>query len=413
MAFPLPAPGPKEIEGYIRTLLKWLKNRRWGGIQDALVSSRKDPNLYRFLKWLYPSEDIPVCGDSWYPISMYHCPPVQQANPESLLLPLDAPAEGPYGEGRVDQVLKDAGARYRSLQTQMGVVMHQTPSFALKELTRSKDGELRLSCTLGNYFDWVDTCNILEIELLTKFSEARPTPADFPEFWNSLLLRRRAHVLGVPWKPAGRCAALGLTTVIAYRDDERLKTILRERSKAVALEPHTLAVVPAGMFEPATDTLPEEYSIRHNFYKEYAEELFAMPEADRAGPQIAWDRIYGEPNVRYLRELEANGHARFLATGVVLSLLNLSFDICTLLLVETPEWRRIHGSGDPHRGLSSFKTNFEFKTVEELRQEGKTATWEFSLDKEFLPSELSPAAGGALLLARDSLRSEGILPRAP
>src|SRR5262249_18800431 len=133
----------------------------------------------------------------------------------------------------------------------------------------------------------------------------------------------------------------------------------RKRSENVAVHAGLIHVIPSFMFQPATPTIGREYSLQHNIFREYLEELFDRP--DPAHGETDPDYFLQDPLLLELRELLKTGQAEWYFTGVAVNLLNLRPDICTLLLIKDHSWYRRHA--DPTaRQDQRFQLNVEFAT---------------------------------------------------
>jgi hypothetical protein len=155
---------------------------------------------------------------------------------------------------------------------------------------------LQLDLRRGLYFDSMNTSESLELEFRREVARG----AD----WRKHLDKRRA--LGQrPWLDGrGRCAAVGVATLVAWRHDGGARLLLaRLGDKAMPERAGLWHVAPAGMFSPPC-------SVRRLVQTELAEELPGFPA--EAG------RLY--------------------LAGVAVNLLNLRPEICTLLVLEGPAW---------------------------------------------------------------------------
>jgi hypothetical protein len=159
------------------------------------------------------------------------------------------------------------------------------------------------------------------------------------------------------------------------------------------------------MFQPATGYLDEEFSVIHNFEREYLEELFNRPEPEET--EGDWQYFYGDSRLRYLRSLIATGKAALLFTGLAVNLLNLRPEICLLLLIKDPQWYA-HHRRNPH-DKQRFKFNDEWLRVAEMAHNAQTAVarikycrddTELFLAARLKPSDLVPPGAAALWLGK-------------
>jgi hypothetical protein len=145
-------------------------------------------------------------------------------------------------------------------------------------------GTLRIDCGIGTYFDALDSCDSLEWEILShtpglKRSDERA----FRRFDLGLQHRRDLHYLVQDPIRSGayRSVAVAVSTLVAYETSDSIRLMIKHRSsRGVAVHSDLTHVIPSFMFQPATGDLLREYSIRHNIYREYLEELFDRPEPE-------------------------------------------------------------------------------------------------------------------------------------
>jgi hypothetical protein len=154
--------------------------------------------------------------------------------------------------------------------------------------------KLSLELRRGFYFDSMNTSESLELELRREVAVG--------EGWQKRLTQRR-KLCRRPWLDGrGRCAAVGVATLVAWRQAGRVCLLLaRLGDKAMPERAGLWHVAPAGMFSPPC-------SVSRLVREELAEELPGFP--SDAG------RLY--------------------FSGVAVNLLNLRPEICTLLLVDGP-----------------------------------------------------------------------------
>lgn len=369
--------------------------------------SFRDGRIFRFLQWKYQGEQIlERCGYT-YPVAIYQAPEIQKGDIDSILgslhrnIPLDD-----------DFVVFDA--KYRSLVSSLELLLESPILDRLTYTMRAlvTDGKLRLECELGSYFRALDTCDTLEWEILSNATQlAGEDESAFRAFDAKLPLRRNLHdtVTNPVADGTGRSAAIGISTLIAFNDGSRFQLLIRRRSRrGVAVHAGLLHVIPSFMFQPATVNIPEEFSVQHNIFREYLEELFSRPEPEDTEGDYRY--FYGDPRLKYLRALISAGEARLLLTGVAVNLLNLRPEICTLLLIRSPEWYE-KGSDDP---TLQWHFNEEFANILNLPNRPEELVGRVPLsqkDIELLqsgfvyPSRTVPAGAAAFWLGIDTLRS--------
>lgn len=383
--------------------------RRSRGFMKKLVEAQRAierDELLQFLSWRYGNEPILRRCGYVYPVAVYAAPRTQWESIESVLGQLHCI----QGE---NFIVNDSSYR-ENIAIRLGLLLlsptKDTPTYTMRTL--ATDGVLRLDCELGRYYQAYDTCEALEWELRsTSRKLAGTTDNAFRTFSNYLLLRERLHqqVANPVCDGSGRSAAIGISTLIAYREGESFQLLVRRRAKrGVPLRQGLLHVIPSFMFEPTTIEIEEEFSVTHNIFREYLEELFDFPELDGEGDP---KQFYGDPRLVYLRTLLDSGEAHLFLTGVAVNLMNLRPEICTLLVINTPEWCE-RSSSDPQlrwRFNAEFITKDDHTWVSPKELKGKIPL----LDDDFemvercylTPARTVPAGAAAFWLGVDTLRA--------
>ena len=322
---------------------------------DKATASRRNPYLASFLQWLYGDAILSRMGEV-YPVAAFPSGRGQISDIDSVLstLTIDSDSE--------EQSLI-ASSHYRKAMTRAGKTLFNRPTFTMKKIIEGKD-EVRVSCGLGTYFEALDTCDSLEWEILEKASALRgDSEREFRRFFQHLKLRRTLHeVVDDPMMDGScRSAALGVATLIAYRAEGGFRLMLRKRSvSGVSVHGSMTHVIPSFMFQPAVISSPEEeFSIEHNIFREYLEELFNRPEPEDGAMDAKY--FYNDPRLTYLRSLLTTGQAQLHVTGIAVNLLNLRPEVCTLLVIDTEDWFTRHGRRDSPK--MKFHTNDEWWSV--------------------------------------------------
>jgi hypothetical protein len=394
--------------------LSWLLEKIKEGItisqQKAMTTAREDPNLYKFLEYLYGAQlgdHILIDGDFTFPTAIFPAGQQQRYNLESILGTLDLDSEE-----KIDSEFETYGKPHiRALERDLGHFWNGD-TYRMQRFTY--DGHLRLDCALGKYYEAVKSQDIFGVELLLQFHRHRPHPEHFETFRDLLALRRRAHDLRDPFcKPSGVSAAISVDTMVLFADKETFKVLLWQRSIDVAVYPNNLQVIPAGMFAPVTGNFKEEYSVKHNVYREFLEEALSLKEVLRAEGFLAHDYFYDDPNLQYLQKLEDEGSAQFYLTGVSVDLLNLRPGICVLLLIKDPDWivNQSHGKKVRKWQLKKISFNYEFKNKDELTR-NKCGPLDVDMTKDIVfpqyckPKLVCPSTAAALRLGVATAREE-------
>ena len=361
------------------------------------------PQLYRFLRWKYQDEPILERGQHIYPVVAYAAPDAQIRRPDSILLTFQPETKD---KGLV------ADATYRTLRQSAGSKLEDLPTFTMQELL-IQPTQLGLTCAAGTYFQALDTCDALEWELLSQITTLRGSDeTTYRQFDRQLSLRWALHTkVAHPVRHgAYRSAALAISTLLVYTREGRLHLVLQRRpDSSAAVHSNQWHVIPSGMFQPSTRFLTEEFSLTHNISREYLEELFDYPEPTEASQD--WRYFYQDPRLVYLQSLLETHQAELYLTGIAIDLLNLRPEICTLLLIRSPEWYQHHTNQRfPHE---QFRLNQEWAKA--VRPEGDAEVALHSVpyqatDEAFLelahlsPGNILPPGAAAFWLGVDVLR---------
>ncbi len=275
---------------------EWLRSLR-----DAV----RHPLLLRYLGWKYGEERLLSRAGCVYAAVCYRAP---QKDVESVLGSLDAsPAVG-TSENAVSRLALLVDPRLTN-----GHIYVMRQFWPRPRLT--------MDCAPGRYFGMLDTCSAIEVELRAAICNGERQPATLD---GKLRLRHAAHTAagGDPiTSGVGRDAAIGLSMLVACRTGDGYRMRLAPRGNGgLGLGCGQLHVVPSGMFDFADAR--RDYHIGAKLREEYAEELFGK----------------ADPALEYLDALLRTGDAQLFLTGVAMDLLNLRPEICTLLVIHTPEW---------------------------------------------------------------------------
>jgi len=300
----------------------------------SIEPSRGNPYLYEYLRWKYEGEPIFERGGFTFPVTAYPTSRSQQSDPESALI-------RPISEGFPpdDELLKDP--LMRELVQRAGKPAQNLPTFAMQELLVGERVQMR--CQMGTYFDMIDTCDALEWEILRAASSLKTASMQaYKLFDKRLPLRSRLHAQVSNPVRSGACRslAISLNALVAFYQDDDVYLMLRKRSEQVAVHAGLIHVIPSFMFQPATPAIGHEFSLRHNIYREYLEELFDRPDPKQGESDPEY--FTRDPLLLELSHMLETGQAEWYYTGVAVNLLNLRPDICTLLLIKDDSWYRRH-----------------------------------------------------------------------
>lgn len=297
-----------------------------------LPSNGLSPSLLDYLARLYP-RPLLERGPYRYPIIVFPPDADQREDVDSVLGGLPQ-----HVQRRDNYAIYDYGYLH-SLQN-AGRHLYDGPTFVFKRLRLRP---LRLTAEIGSYYDMLATCGALD-------REARAANG-FIRLPARTQLHRRYRPHDTLLHGNGRSAAIGVATLIVCYHEGEYQALFAQRTAQAATDPLSYHVMPTFMFQPAAAdrAVSAEWSVRHQIYREYLEELFGLPE--NPAPQRP-DYFYDHPALLTLRRYLAEGQAKLYLTAVVINLLTLRPEICTLLLIHAPEWSAssFQTSGEAHEG---------------------------------------------------------------
>lgn len=272
-------------------------------------------------------------------------------------------------------------------------------TFILEHAAITNNG-FTLNCGLGRYFDALMTCDSLHSELFLALQQG--LPANGKALLHSCP-KRHAFLRLCPdpaFSGKARSAAIGISILVACKHDDQYFGLLGIRSGRVATDPGHCHVVPSGMFSTETNDPFNEFSLYHNFLREYQEELFEK--SDLKAPELhsSHDWFYQRPALQYLMSLMKNGGARLLVTGYATNLMNYRPEVLLLLIIDDQGWLN-----------QSFGDHCEFTAPTKGGSGGNLVPIDLSGPEEelltrlnHLPGELAPPAVAALFAGRDLLK---------
>jgi hypothetical protein len=347
-----------------------------------------DAGLYRFLEYYYRDFGITLLKP-WredYPLVAWEMPADRQADLAGLLQ-FVGPERHPAVPG--DFAFEAHLAARRQAHHPELV---NNPTFCLRHFDTRRVQVV--GGLIGNYFDALDTCDVLEEELLQAWAAHAPRPEEYDQFAERWLPKRealrkfcqarspdnaRSSVVSPITCGDGRSAAIAIATLTVFRvkqpPTDKFQAFFALRSGFVANHPRMLHVAPSGMFQPTgpwnapwgAGDCRKAWDIRHHVYRELLEEVFNYDEEALYG--MTAEELHGLPEVRHLRSLMeppagVKPGAQLLVTAVIVNLLNLRLEICTVLLIHDPSWYRRHARRE---GVRPFCYNAEFASAGELQ----------------------------------------------
>jgi len=320
------------------------------------------PSLPRYLAWKYGADRLLARAGRNYPVV---CRRARSNDVESVLGTLDLAPAAPT-DGVVSRLAQLADPRL----TNGHVYVMRHASF---------DTQPIFDCGLGRYFGMLDTCSAIEVELRAAVRDGECEPQELDD---KLARRNAAHTVagGDPIScGVGRDAALGVSMLVACRTRDVYQMRLARRGEGgLGIAAGLLHVVPSGMFD-FTDARAH-YNVTAKLREEYAEELFRNASG----------------TLEYLDLLTDRGEARLLLTGVAMDLLNLRPEICSMLVIDQPEWF------ERARGV---QLNDEFAAEEAADGWVRLASDEDMIAQSgLLPEAMVPPGAAAFWMGVDVLR---------
>ena len=337
------------------SLYRYLQERRTRELV-AHDRPRRVLELYDFLRVLYYDLDVLAGAGGYFPVGVLPLDPRAVADPDTLVGELvPRPGERPVLEPRVVDAIRKRGSQIWDGNT-----------FSLSRLVLAGTGVAGIDAYIGSYFDMVSSADYLEYELLAAIDRAHG-PIGL-----SNLPAREAALASFDAPSAclssggGVDAVLAVSTLVVYARDDRYWMLCDVRSGSVAEYGNLYHVAPSFIFQPVTSltshNLAIEWSVTHNLYREYLEELFDVPEVEHPGGAVAADYFYGHPNLLFLEELLGSGAARLRGTALIFNLLNHRPEVCTLLVITDERWfeRQRDVYAARRNGLEHLRLNSEF-----------------------------------------------------
>lgn len=193
---------------------------------------------------------------------------------------------------------------------------------------------MKVSGKLGYYFDMLATCDALDHEL------RRWARGD----QDSLPLREQFHQQIRPAQTfssgAGRSAVFGICTLTVFNHDGDYRLVIGQRPHNIGVGAGLYHVYPAFVFQPSGPQAfyAAEWSITHQLYREFGEELFGMPEFAAWENPTSPDYFFEHPAVKDLKAMIDSRHAEIHLTGIAVNPLSTRLEVCTLLVIHDPAW---------------------------------------------------------------------------
>lgn len=359
---------------------------------DLLQAQFENPALYEFLMYKYPNYPFLKRNGHVFPVVVF------PQNSLSFNLVSDrydkigtiySPKYRRFKDSYEREIRKiDVEKRDKEYSEVNTYTMHEFDD---------KNGILR--CGVGRYEDVLDSCDVLEYELLSILTRGYRTPKIIDR--KTSLRNKLSSLVADPIRHGKeRVCGLGISCLLVFKKNKiDLEMLLLRRSdKTVGIHSGLIHVIPSGMFQ-SIGNLEMDLNAKDNVLKEYLEELFNISDIPTAGKPLDIHTYiqYHKPIV-YLEKLLKQGSAILTVTGLAVSLLNLRPEVCLLLLINDPEWWKTH---------TSIKAD-EFKFNDEVLKNLRLSYSDNDMD--FLntvnPEIMIPPGAAAFWLGIDKLREK-------
>jgi len=337
-------------------LYGWLRDKRTRELTAGAESGRSVPDVYAELRAIYADMDVLVGPDGPFPMAVFGLVNEAIEEPEAVKGDIEPrPRELSVYEHRVIEAIKRRGSDIWPGDT-----------FALKRVNLNQDGLVAgFDAYIGNYYAQVCSANYLEYELLAAIKRGEvPTLPERAKIINQFGSTQACLLNG-----GGVEATLGISTLVVYKREGEYWMLCEVRSTRVAEYGALYHVAPSFIFQPVVALSPRnllvEWSIRHNVYREYLEEIFNVQEVQFPQNNISPKYFYADRNLNFLRSLEAAGSARLWGTAFAFNLLNHRPELLTLLIIEDEAWYEQQATigGAASQGMRHLCLNNEFSSV--------------------------------------------------
>jgi hypothetical protein len=189
---------------------------------------------------------------------------------------------------------------------------------------------------LDNYFNYVDTCELLAYEFCQKVVKRLKERAELDKTSVKdkvkLTLRNRTE----PFDFSSRSAAVGIDTALIVLDtDKPSRFYLHERGKRLMEGANTISVVPAGTFQPRhrDDTYhSQDFDLYTNLMREFAEELLGEEEFRESSARLT--DIFEIDVLNKIDFFVKRGLVKVYYLGMGLDCLTTKSEILTALVLE-------------------------------------------------------------------------------
>jgi hypothetical protein len=303
---------------------------------DRLRSMLGNPLLADYLTWKYPTERLLCRGGATYPVVVLPACPGQRREIESLLGTLSLAKPDPSTYVSNDPRYLDAVVAHNLFTLPMSI---DRMTYTLTSIDQTAD---RLCChaRVGSFLESALSSEILDVECRAALAEHVPGES-LSQFDQRLPLRNAIHaLLSDPCRDGrGRASALAMTVLVVYKHRGRFFAMMKRRAhRGAPLYASCFQAAPSFMLQALSlHWAREEFSLRHQVYREILEEIFSYPEYGEGDVQRP-DYFMDDPRLRYLQEIERAGGSTLFAAGIGINLLNLRSDLLALYYIDDEAW---------------------------------------------------------------------------
>ena len=267
-------------------------------------------------------------------------------------------------------------------------------SYRLVGLTWNEGMRPSMEFAKCRYFDMLDISEPLAHEFAREVNSLRSPRKGHPS-WRRLPLRSKLKndLLGLNSRAV--LPSIGTLLLRKTPDGEATFLLHRRDPAAVAIAGGHYSLIPAGVFQPASDSpaaLLSDLDLWRSVARELDEELLGSAEAGGSGG-VPIDYDYSEPYASFQKEIDA-GRMKAWCLGLGIDPLTLTVELLTCLVVDASAYDALFAA--------IVKENEEGKVVAEGRNASGIVGFKFTrtgVEKLGEGSQLSPVAAATCALA--------------
>ncbi|MBN2083191.1 hypothetical protein JW859_13415 [bacterium] len=252
---------------------------------------------------------------------------------------------------------------------------------------RIRDGLTpRIELCIASYYQFLSACGALEEETYSVIDNPRRIARLRNQYASSLdeLIRCGLGAHG-----------FGMQVAFVYANqNEKNMILIQRRELAVSIYGGARAVVPMFGCQPHKDRSKVSMSLKHNFLREYYEELYGADEMIRTNQEyLSYSWFYNEEPVSELIRLIDTGEANITILGFGYDALNCECDIAVLVYIANKDFI--------NNQIRTMKRNWEIEKIESVM------LFSEELDNMLYNLEFQPGSAFAIAEARKHLLSIG------